>query len=337
MRLPFDDPKNGIGNAWLPAGCKFIEQDDGIEMFDEEGTYQCFYQSYLPGTNRAELEDVADVVVVAKPDEAYKTAWGGFHLFGRIRPSDGLVVLAGEAVEVIYPSIFRGYASMRARPSLSTIPQEILEHITFVAATQDFLGPPSAIIPLLCINKRFNSCLSIKRNPLLYSRIFSVKFDISPPLRRLRCGTQPTATILAEELRRRFWYLTRMRNRIDSTVDSKAHNSDGTESLRSLLWTAYLMMLENDGKNEKQLREYGRIDDWLREFWFDEHGASFAKSYIQRDRWPPNNDSTSLAMWLFWFLLKPEEYLDNDQSWNVVNTLKIFALGAHQASRPPLH
>ena len=35
-------------------------------MFDEEGTYQCFYQSYLPGTNRAELEDVADVVVVAK-------------------------------------------------------------------------------------------------------------------------------------------------------------------------------------------------------------------------------------------------------------------------------
>lgn len=137
-----------------------------------------------------------------------------------------------------------------------------------------------------------------------------------------------------------------MRTRLDSTIDPFAKDRGGDEILQSLLWTAYLMMLENDGKNERQLRDYAQIDVWLREFWFDDHGASFAKSSIRMDQWPPNNDKTSLGMWLFWFLLKPskwiytfhdqvlmlsaDEYKDDEHSWDVVNTLKIFALGAHQ-------
>lgn len=234
---------------------------------------------------------------------------------------------------------------MRVRPSLVSVPPEVLEHIAFLTATDEFLGPPSAIIPLLSTNKRLNSCLSIKSNTLLYSRIFAAKFDVSPPLRRLRCR-QPSAAALTEELQRRCYYLKRMRARLDSTVNPFAKDRGGDEILQSLLWTAYLMMLENDGKNERQLRDYAQIDVWLREFWFDDHGASFAKSSIRMDQWPPNNDKTSLGMWLFWFLLKPgepiytfhdqvlmlsaDEYMDDEHSWDVVNTLKIFALGAHQ-------
>ncbi|KAF4586280.1 hypothetical protein EYR38_010555 [Pleurotus pulmonarius] len=218
---------------------------------------------------------------------------------------------------------------MRVRPSLVSVPPEVLEHIAFLTATDEFLGPPSAIIPLLSTNKRLNSCLSIKSNTLLYSRIFAAKFDVSPPLRRLRCR-QPSAAALTQELQRRCYYLKRMRARLDSTVNPFAKDRSGDEILQSLLWTAYLMMLENDGKNERQLRDYAQIDVWLREFWFDDHGASFAKSSIRMDQWPPNNDKTSLGMWLFWFLLNPDEYMDDEHSWDVVNTLKIFALGAHQ-------
>jgi hypothetical protein len=80
---------------------------------------------------------------------------------------------------------------------------------------------------------------------------------------------------------------------------------DGMRALHEMLWTAYVMMLENDGKNERQLREYAHLDDWLRTFWFAEDGASFARLEIRDNSWPPYNDLADVTMWLFWFLLKP--------------------------------
>jgi len=65
------------------------------------------------------------------------------------------------------------------------------------------------------------------------------------------------------------------------------------------------MMLENNGKNEQQLRDYAEMDVWLTEYWFDSRGASFATISIKIDQWPPNDTLNSLAMWLFWFLLNP--------------------------------
>ncbi|KAH9178999.1 hypothetical protein EDB89DRAFT_2063107 [Lactarius sanguifluus] len=72
-----------------------------------------------------------------------------------------------------------------------------------------------------------------------------------------------------------------------------------------MLWTAYLMILENDGLNERQLRECARLDGWLRAFWFEEDGASCARLAIHDNAWPPNNDFSAVTMWLFWFLLRP--------------------------------
>jgi hypothetical protein len=80
---------------------------------------------------------------------------------------------------------------------------------------------------------------------------------------------------------------------------------EGMRALHEMLWTAYVMMLENDGKNERQLREYAHLDDWLRTFWFAEDGASFARLEIRDNSWPPYNDLADVTMWLFWFLLKP--------------------------------
>lgn len=98
-----------------------------------------------------------------------------------------------------------------------------------------------------------------------------------------------------------------------------------------LLCHVYLLMLENEGKNEKQLREYANFDIWLREYWFDELGASRAVSCMTADRWVPEYPETSIAMWLFWFLLKPGDYSRNEMTaWTALHVLKMFALAAHK-------
>ena len=88
----------------------------------------------------------------------------------------------------------------------------------------------------------------------------------------------------------------------------QSQQPDG-DDLTQVLWLAYLMMLENDGKNERQLREYAGIDGWLKDFWFDANGASRVVSSVSRDEWPSNHENMCLGMWLFWLLLRPGEYI----------------------------
>lgn len=187
------------------------------------------------------------------------------------------------------------------KASLAMFPQEVLEHIVFFAATDNFLGPPSGILPFLSLNRAMHDSLSLETNPHLYARIFSHKYDITSAIRRMGADLLP-ATALAEELRQRSIILRRFRDLKDSKVGR-------TELLDNMLWTAYLMVLESDGKNERQLREYARINEWLKEYWFHPAGASGALHTVTNaDQWPDNTARMSLAIWLFWFLLKPGEY-----------------------------
>ncbi|KAJ7938462.1 hypothetical protein B0H13DRAFT_1943151 [Mycena leptocephala] len=112
----------------------------------------------------------------------------------------------------------------------------------------------------------------------------------------------------------RFRVLHRIRSRTDS--GARPGSAGDGDSVHELLFHAYLMMLENAGKNEQQLRDYAKMGDWL-------------TTHVEH--WPPQNEHTSLAMWLFWFLLRPDDYtIDDDSTWNVLNVLKIYALGAHK-------
>jgi len=220
--------------------------------------------------------------------------------------------------------------------SFDSIPQEVLENIAFYAVASDPLGPPRELAPLLLVNRRLHVALSSASNPHLHSRIFACKFDTAALARRLGPGAA-TARKLAAELRRRCVQLARLRARVGCTVGELAetttssgsnntHKNDnnsscsrkdggggggdgmteeGMRAMHEMLWTAYVMMLENDGKNERQLREYAHLDDWLRAFWFAEDGASFARLEIRGNAWPPYNDLADVSMWLFWFLLRP--------------------------------
>ena len=185
--------------------------------------------------------------------------------------------------------------------SLLTVPQEVVEHIAYFVATHSFLGPPSSLLPLLLVNRQINSCISVTTNHHLYAQIFNYKFDTAAPLARLETLA---SYAFAEELKRRCVVLKRLRARVDSTTHARRADEDNQKlSVYDVLFTSYILMLENDGKNEAQLKEYGKIEAWIREFWFDARGASLAVYSIRTGNWPPSRPETALGMWLFWFLL----------------------------------
>ncbi|KZP33264.1 hypothetical protein FIBSPDRAFT_847884 [Athelia psychrophila] len=214
--------------------------------------------------------------------------------------------------------------------SLACVPQEILEHIAFFVATSTFLGPPKGILPLLLANHTIHSHLAPSSNPHLYARIFVTKFDVGHAARRLGPDALSSGA-LSDELQRRCTCLTRIRRRSDSKVPRDPLFVYDEGPLRSLLWTAYLMMLENDGNNLEQLRSYAGMDQWLKEYWFDPSGSSLATLSVRMDAWPPGNMQNTLAMWLFWFLLRPDTFERNTPTCrNAVTILKLVALGAHK-------
>ena len=218
--------------------------------------------------------------------------------------------------------------------AFDSIPQEVLENIAFYAVASNPLGPPHELAPLLLVNRRLHAALASASNPHLHARIFAAKFDTAALVRRLGPGSG-TARKLATELRRRCVQLARLRAQIGCTIGALVEGEaevdggqkgkdrkggekgagagaaaagmtdEGMRAMHEMLWTAYVMMLENDGKNERQLREYARLDEWLRAFWFGEDGASFARLEIGDNAWPPYNDLADVTMWLFWFLLRP--------------------------------
>lgn len=231
----------------------------------------------------------------------------------------------------------------RSALSLDTVPHEVLEHVAYFSATESVLGPPSGILPLLQTSTTIHSALSIRSNHHLYARVFSYKFDTKTAFRRLR-QESPSASSAAFELQRRCVALKRIKAQIYKATNVHQHSSE----LSDTLWTAYLMLLDNDGKNELQLRNYARMDLWLNGYWFNENGASFASHCIMEDIWPDISHRDSLAMWIFWFLLRPgklslpsrvpglisscllEDYSREPSLYaKAIATLKVYALGAH--------
>lgn len=194
--------------------------------------------------------------------------------------------------------------------TLTDLPPEILELVAYYSATHDILGPPTSLASLLCTNKALNGCLSFKANPLLYASIFEAKFDLGATRRRY--GAEALNMVgIAAELKRRFINLKRIRS-LDGTViggggDSSDNNNNSTAVAQTLLLQAYILMLENDSKNRRQLCEYAGFETWLERFWLDDNGSSLVRRCWETARWPPLTTENSMAMWLYWILLKPGE------------------------------
>ncbi|KAF8549840.1 hypothetical protein OG21DRAFT_1488240 [Imleria badia] len=102
-------------NAFLPIGCQWREDESGIEFI---GSNNSFRTHYTPLRRSKDASDVSsmgalDVIITGITEAPYATAWNGYKYIGRIRPSDGLVVLLREPLDPqrvdLGPALFRGY------------------------------------------------------------------------------------------------------------------------------------------------------------------------------------------------------------------------------------
>ncbi|KAG8215335.1 hypothetical protein J3R82DRAFT_8929 [Butyriboletus roseoflavus] len=418
--LPVAEDEISFFNAFLPLGSQWHEDESGIEFV---GPNNSFRTHYTPLWRSRDVSDVPnmralDVIITGITEAPYATAWNGYKYIGRIRLSDGLVVLLREPLDPqrvdLGRALFRGYVissrnfvgrwrhissaeqpaewesifslckeerrsqevacikgpvavfhvtitdryrqiigewnkpgsksishiihflvtGMPTSASLESVPQEVLEHIALLAATwQGPVGPPSGLPPLLLTCRPIYRALSCEANPYIYARVFSYQFDTGAVFRRL--GSRVNARVLANELKKRWSHLKRIRARTSSRI-RHAESHQLSPTLIDLLWLSYLMMLENDGKNELQLLDYAEMDAWLMEYWFDDEGASSAAHMILEHAWPIEDEKNSIAMWLFWFLLRPNLIKRNMNMTRFSHMRTIMNLTALAANHYPI-
>jgi hypothetical protein len=178
-------------------------------------------------------------------------------------------------------------------PTLLSLPNELLEEVVVhVLADSDFVGPPSQLLPILLVCSETNRRLSFPHNSALYHRIFNLQFDITAVRRRLGPRAVLTASALSRQLRQTWSAMHRLR----------AGNLD-SPSLLDDFWDAFLLVIENDGKNYRQL-------EWSRVFSVAE---SFVMDRMWHDTdqggWPRDSSIAALALWLYYSGLSSGEPL----------------------------
>lgn len=169
------------------------------------------------------------------------------------------------------------------------LPHETLEEILLATTEQSALGPPSILHSLLLTCRDLYHTLTFDVHPTFYARIFTQKFDLVAPHRRLSIF-ELLPNHLKDELRTHCTALQTFRKVLaDASYDDP--------QLLDAFRTAYLMLLGDDGKNLAQLTWAGLpalVQDFLRHRLFsnthENHG------------WPQENATNILAVALFWLL-----------------------------------
>ncbi|KAJ6578801.1 hypothetical protein DFH09DRAFT_347935 [Mycena vulgaris] len=93
-------------DAWLPSS--WTEREGGIEVFDDSNNAQLYETG---GAHAHRPESIVDVIVTGQTDDPYASAWGAFNILGRVRLSDGLIVLRRDSVAGLGTTLLRGYLS----------------------------------------------------------------------------------------------------------------------------------------------------------------------------------------------------------------------------------
>ncbi|KIK58081.1 hypothetical protein GYMLUDRAFT_75135 [Collybiopsis luxurians FD-317 M1] len=182
-------------------------------------------------------------------------------------------------------------ASPTRHPRAENIPGELWERIAYYANAGDdaFLGPPVNVASLCLVCRSIYRDICFANNTGLYARLFCFKFDYQAPLRRLGRHLLTTQN-LAQEFKKRIIALKRVRRRECNDQD---------------LWTCYLMMLENDGKNERQLIEWAHLYGFLKR----ETCFRFEANLSSPSNWFRDTEGTSLLLWLWWMTFSRDDLL----------------------------
>lgn len=185
---------------------------------------------------------------------------------------------------------------MSDNPSpLEKLMPEILSRIGSYAARNSSVGPPVDLLALASTSRRLYDVLSFDTNKHLWGKVFEFIFDFSAIERRL--GERwTTSRCLAEEGHKRYAAINRIRKCV---VTGPHHIHD--------LWTAYLMMLESDGKNESLLIDWADIRRYL-------YHVILYKAQAPKEsplNWFSDTEGASLTLWLMWMTASPGAYLNS--------------------------
>ncbi|KAI6112052.1 hypothetical protein EV401DRAFT_234578 [Pisolithus croceorrhizus] len=119
---PWRKGKSAFFNAFLPQGCHWYEVKDGLELVGKNNSFRTKYEPFRRQQDSPQCGDaqdssqggeIRDVIIVGETEEPYASAWNGYKYIGRVRPSDGLVILVRgpHDVHTDLPgrALFRGY------------------------------------------------------------------------------------------------------------------------------------------------------------------------------------------------------------------------------------
>lgn len=167
--------------------------------------------------------------------------------------------------------------------NLSNLIPELIQRIAFYVATDSLIAAPN-LTSLMLTCRAVYAKLAFDAAPYLYDRIFRAKFDVAAPRRRFGEEVLKTAN-LARELKKRYVAMGRIR-RCEIYGDYALND----------LWLAYLMLLESDGKNERQLIMRARVVQYVVDF----VGTRVREGSELNHNWPVETDSLALAVWILW-------------------------------------
>ena len=167
--------------------------------------------------------------------------------------------------------------------SFLSLPYEVTVRIALETACIDVIGPPTHLLSLLLTCKAVYAALT--RPPDLYGRIFKAKFDTTAARRRFG----PIALVsknLSAQLKSYCLTLQRIR-----------HGDIYAPTLEEDLWNAFFMMMENDGKNAVQLKEYANLPHFV-----DRLVRQRLHEQRTPEGWPVEDNVKSLSVWLLWMV-----------------------------------
>lgn len=164
------------------------------------------------------------------------------------------------------------------------LPITILHHIALDLLAITPLGPPT-LLPTLRLTSRLFS------HPDFIKAVFALKFDVRAQERRAYTVRGIDAldqmkrycAALAVFRRGDVWYHPDYDDEYAADVD-----------VETALWTAYVMLLENDGKNRAQLEHAGVlvfVDRYVR-----------LRMYEGSMGWPLETTETACALWILWMV-----------------------------------
>ncbi|KAF8736845.1 hypothetical protein AX14_013779 [Amanita brunnescens Koide BX004] len=208
---------------------------------------------------------------------------------------------------------------------LHAVPNEILDHIAFHLAATIPYALPDPLLPLRYASTTLCLRLDPRANPSLYARIYRLKFDDSAVRRR---AFAPEAENYAEHFVHSCKALAAIRDREFQADDPGP-----------VLFAAYLMMLDNDGKNRTQL-EWAGIELYL-----DLYVRTCMYSPDERmpnNGWPQDTAANACALWLMWMFTTPEKLQaesieEREQLAQLVLPFVSIPFRYTSAHAPPMH